>query len=103
MTSAEPLVERCYSRDELTELRRNTLRYARSFPPGDRRNQHRQLAVSLRLLFKSEKWLQTHTRAGALLSSGRTRSERNLNHRIDPNGARGSRSGQLSNLRIRWR
>jgi hypothetical protein len=34
MTSAEPLVERLYSLHELTELRRNTLRYARSFPPG---------------------------------------------------------------------
>ena len=62
MTSAEPLVERLYSLDELTELRRNTLRCARSFPLGDGRNQHRQLAVLLRLLFKSEKWLRDHIR-----------------------------------------
>jgi hypothetical protein len=45
MTSAEPLVERLYSLDELNELRRNTLRYARSFPAGDGRDQHRRLHV----------------------------------------------------------
>jgi hypothetical protein len=45
MTAVEPLVERLYTLDELTELRRNTLRYARSFPPGDERNQHRQLVA----------------------------------------------------------
>ena len=58
----EPLVARFYTLDELTELRRNTLRYARSFPTGDERNQHRQLAVSLRTLFKGEKWLRDHVR-----------------------------------------
>jgi hypothetical protein len=57
MAAVEPLLARFYTLDELTELRRNTLRYARSFPPGDERNQHRQLAVSLRTLFKGEKWL----------------------------------------------
>jgi hypothetical protein len=62
MTAVEPLVGRLYTLDELTELRRNTLRYARSFPPGDERNQHRQLAVSLRTLFKGEKWQRDHVR-----------------------------------------
>jgi hypothetical protein len=62
MTAVEPLVGRLYTLDELTELRRNTLRYARSFPPGDERNQHRRLAVSLRTLFKGEKWLRDHVR-----------------------------------------
>jgi hypothetical protein len=57
-------VERLYSLDELTELRRNMLRYARSFPPGDERNQHLQIAVSLRRLFRNEKWLDTHTVKG---------------------------------------
>jgi hypothetical protein len=33
MTYSQPLVERLYSLDELVELRRNTLRYARAFPP----------------------------------------------------------------------
>jgi hypothetical protein len=50
-----------YSKAELTEYRRNILRYARSFPPGPERNQHRQIALSLRSLFKNEKWLAAHT------------------------------------------
>ena len=38
-----------YSVTELIEHRRNILRYARAFPPGPERNQHRQ------------KWLDAHT------------------------------------------
>jgi hypothetical protein len=53
-TAVEPLVARLCTLDELSELRRDTLRYARSFPSGDERNLHRQLAVSLRTLFKGE-------------------------------------------------
>jgi hypothetical protein len=71
MTPIEPLIERLYSLDELVELRRNTLRYARAFPPGCERNLHRQVAVSLRNLFRGKKWLKAHTREGALLSSNR--------------------------------
>jgi hypothetical protein len=62
MTTVDPGVERLYSLDELRGLRRSLLRYARSFPPGDERNQHRQVAVRLRLLFKNEKWLRDHVR-----------------------------------------
>jgi hypothetical protein len=62
MTTVDPLVERLYSRDELLELRRNVLRYAWSFAPGYERNQHRQLAASLRALFKGEKWRRDHVR-----------------------------------------
>jgi hypothetical protein len=62
MTTVDPGVERLYSLDELRGLRRNLLRYARSFAPGDERNQHRQVAVRLRLLFKNEKWLRDHVR-----------------------------------------
>jgi hypothetical protein len=36
MATVDPRDERLYSLDELTELRRNTLRYARTFPPGKR-------------------------------------------------------------------
>jgi hypothetical protein len=61
-TTVDPGVERLYSLDELRGLRRNLLRYARSFPPGDERNQHRQVAVRLRLLFKNGKWLRDHVR-----------------------------------------
>jgi hypothetical protein len=62
MTTVEPLVERLYSLDELLELRRNLLRYARTFPTGHERSQHRQLAASLRVLFKNEKWRRDHVR-----------------------------------------
>ena len=61
MTTVEPLVKPLYSPDELAELRRTMLRYARSFPPGDERNQHLQIVVSLRKLFKNERWLDAHT------------------------------------------
>jgi len=64
----EPLVERLYSLDELVEMRRNTQRFARTFPPGSERNSHRQLATSLRMLFRDKKWLRTHTPQGSLVS-----------------------------------
>jgi hypothetical protein len=49
-----------YSNAELIEQRRNILRYARSFPPGPERNQHRQIALSLRTLFRNREWLEAH-------------------------------------------
>jgi hypothetical protein len=54
-----------YSKAELVEYRCNILRYARSFPPGSERNQHRQVALSLRALFKNKKWLDAHTVEGS--------------------------------------
>jgi hypothetical protein len=51
-----------YSRSELVEHRRNILRYARLFPPGPERNQHRQIARSLRTLFRNKVWLQANVR-----------------------------------------
>jgi hypothetical protein len=54
-----------YSKAELTEHRRNILRYARTFPPGSERNQHRQIALSLRALFRNRKWLDAHTLKGS--------------------------------------
>jgi hypothetical protein len=44
-TTVEPVVGRLYSPDELLEMRRNILRYARASPPGNERNQHRQVAL----------------------------------------------------------
>jgi hypothetical protein len=49
-----------YSKTDLIEYRRNILRYARSFPPGPERNQHRQVASSLRALFADREWSQAH-------------------------------------------
>ncbi len=46
------------------EMRRNVLRYARTFPPGAERNQHRQIALSLRSLFRNKTWLESHTLDG---------------------------------------
>jgi hypothetical protein len=54
-----------YTTAELIEHRRNILRYARSFPPGSERNQHRQVALSLRALFRNRKWLDSHTVDGS--------------------------------------
>ncbi len=54
-----------YSKAELIELRRNILLYARSFPPGVERNQHRQVARSLQRLFHNAKWLDAHTLEGS--------------------------------------
>jgi hypothetical protein len=66
MPSAETIRSR-YTAEELTELRRNTLRYARSFPPGNERNRHRQIAASLRRLFQSDGWFKAHTPDGPLV------------------------------------
>ena len=60
-SSRIPTIERRYSRAELFDLRRSTLLYARSFPVGAERNQHRQIAQSLRALFRNEAWLAKHT------------------------------------------
>jgi hypothetical protein len=60
-----PLEYPRYSKAELFEHRRNILRYARSFPPGPERNQHRQVALSLGALFKNRKWLDAHTVEGS--------------------------------------
>jgi hypothetical protein len=46
------------------EMRRNVLRYARTFPPGGERNQHRQIALPLRGLFRNKTWLESHTLDG---------------------------------------
>jgi hypothetical protein len=69
MPSAEqiPAEHRHYSDEELLELRRSTLRFARSLRPGSERNQHRQIAASLRALFRNEQWLADHgARSGAV-------------------------------------
>jgi hypothetical protein len=51
-----------YNRAELIDLRRTMLLYARFFPPGPERNQHRQIAQSLGVLFRNKAWLDAHTR-----------------------------------------
>jgi hypothetical protein len=50
-----------HTMSELIELRRQMLRFARSLPPGSERNNRRQIASSLRSLFKNKAWLDAHT------------------------------------------
>jgi hypothetical protein len=50
-----------YSTEQLAQLRRQMLRYARSLPPGPERNERRQIAASLRSLFRNKAWLDAYT------------------------------------------
>ncbi|MEY9421114.1 hypothetical protein ACVIJW_009882 [Bradyrhizobium barranii subsp. barranii] len=54
-----------YTHGQLVQLRRQMLRFARSTPPGAERNARRQIARSLRSLFKNKGWLDTHTAEGS--------------------------------------
>jgi len=54
-----------YSKADLIEHRRSILRRARLLPPGPKRNQHRQVALLFRALFKNKNWLDTHTVEGS--------------------------------------
>jgi hypothetical protein len=54
-----------YSHGQLVQLRRTMLRFSRSIPPGSERNQHLQIAISLRRLFKNKAWLAAHTAKGS--------------------------------------
>lgn len=60
-----PLEHPLYTAGDLWVIRRGVLLYARSFPPGPERDQHRQIALAVRRLFKSAKWLNQHTTNGA--------------------------------------
>ena len=62
-----PAFEQRRGIEEFIQLRREMLRYARSFSPGAERNQRRQIALSLRGLFKNKNWLDGHTWEGAAL------------------------------------
>ena len=66
MSSAEAIQNR-YTIEELVELWRNALRYARSFPPGKERDRHRQVATPLRTLFQSKGWFKAPTLDVALV------------------------------------
>jgi len=64
-TNRKTASPRAYTMSELIELRRQMLRFARSLPPGPRRNERRQIADSLRRLFKNKEWLESHTVEGS--------------------------------------
>jgi hypothetical protein len=50
-----------YAMAELYEVRRMVIIYARTAPPGPERNQHRQIARSIKRLFGDPTWLANHT------------------------------------------
>lgn len=55
-----------YTRAELVQLRRRMLLFARSLPRGSpERNGRRQIAASLRSLFRNKRWLDAHTVEGS--------------------------------------
>ena len=62
-----PRFQQRYSIQELIGLRRTMLLYARSCPPGAERNEHRQIALSLRSLFQNKHWVNAHTWEGIAL------------------------------------
>jgi hypothetical protein len=51
-TQRQPVETRRYTPAELYELRREIIKHARSIPPGPDRNEHRQIASSVRSLLK---------------------------------------------------
>jgi hypothetical protein len=53
-------VEPHYNMAHFLELRRQMLRFSRSMPPGPERNNHRQVELSLRALFRNEDWIAAH-------------------------------------------
>ena len=56
----QPVETKRYTLAELYELRRVIIKHARSMPPGPARNEHRQIASSMRLLARDGKWLAVH-------------------------------------------
>ena len=54
-----------YTQGQLVQLRRQMLRFARSTPLGTLRNERRQIARSLRSLFRNKQWLNAHTIDGS--------------------------------------
>lgn len=60
----EPVETKRYTKAELYELRRVIIKHSRSMPPGPARNEHRQIATSMRSLATDTEWLAAHTVEG---------------------------------------
>jgi hypothetical protein len=54
-----------FTHRQLLQLRRQMFRFARSVAPGTERNARRQIARSLRSLFRNKVWLDAHTVDGS--------------------------------------
>jgi hypothetical protein len=57
----QPVETKRYTMVELYELRRVIIKHSRSIPPGPVRNEHRQIATSMRSLSRDRKWVAVHT------------------------------------------
>jgi hypothetical protein len=57
----QPIETKRYTMVDLYELRRVIIKHSRSIPPGPVRNDHRQIATSMRSLSRDRKWLAVHT------------------------------------------
>lgn len=55
------VVTKVYAMAELYEMQRLVITHARTIPPGPERNQHRQIAKSIRRLLGDPTWLANHT------------------------------------------
>jgi hypothetical protein len=53
-----------YALAELHELQRLEIKRARSLPQGSERNQHRQIAKSIKRLLHDPTWMANHARIG---------------------------------------
>jgi hypothetical protein len=60
----KPVETKRYTVAELYELRRVIIQHSRSMPPGPARNEHRQIATSMRSLSHDREWLAAHTVEG---------------------------------------
>jgi hypothetical protein len=61
LTNRQPVETKLYTMAELYELRRTIIRHCRSIPIGPARNEHRQIASSMRSLSRDKRWLAVHT------------------------------------------
>ena len=57
----ETVEAKLYTIAELYELRRTIIRHCRRMAPGPARNEHRQIASSMRSLTRDRNWLAVHT------------------------------------------
>lgn len=56
-----PVETKRYMMAELYDLRRSIIRHSRALSPGSARNEHGQVARSMRSLVKDKRWLAVHT------------------------------------------
>jgi hypothetical protein len=56
----QPVETKRFTMVELYELRRVIIKHSRSILRGPARNEHRQIASSMRSLTKNKRWLATH-------------------------------------------